>query len=191
METPEEIKTINQRLIDYFGKFENGEANFRVVWSDDLTEKRLMEITDTGIQLLHPEMREVKKYWYCLHRYVLERLTVVPYQQEKEIANKLSYEPLWVFEDGSGSALPPKWEVINILIKTLQDQMLYKKGPYKLPEGEGNTAEEIHHRAKMLEEVLYGNETPVGDALATGSGVGYGQSSEHDVRSRNNPIKIH
>lgn len=191
LDTPEEIKVINQRLKDYFGVFENGESNFRVVWSDDLTEKRLTDQTDSGFKLTQPIMQEVPKYSYIKQRYILERIVPVPVQQLNDLTTKLSYEPIWVFEDAYGNALPPIWEAVNILIRTLLDQQLYKKGPYKLPEGEGNTAEEIEARVEGLEKVLFANETKIGDALATGSAVGAGEYRRNDSRFNNNPIKVH
>lgn len=191
LDTPEEIKVINQRLKDYFGVFENGESNFRVVWSDDLTEKRLTDQTDSGFKLTVPIMQEVPKYSYIKQRYILERIVPVPTSQLGELTTKLSYEPIWVFEDAFGNALPPIWEAVNILIRTLLDQQLYKKGPYKLPEGEGNTTEEIEARVEGLEKVLFANETKIGDALATGSAVGAGTYRRNDTRFNDNPIKIH
>lgn len=190
MELPESAVAINQRLIDYFGVFENGQPNFKVVWSDDEVEKRWVYESAQGFQLLTPVLDIVRKYSYIRNRFILERLIPVPDSEKIELTSKLSYEPLWVFEDRLGNALPPVWEAINILIRTLQDQMLYKKGPYKIPEGQGNTEEELAQRAKELESLLYGNETSIGDALATGSAVGYGSHQRDDTRFNNNPIKL-
>jgi hypothetical protein len=185
--TPEPVETINKRLVDFFGRFENGEPNWRVVWSNDLTEKRMVEYLN-GIHLLTPVMAEQPKYWFK-DRYVLERLVPVPVQNLSELTSKLSYEPIWVFEDNNQNALPPKWEVIVVLIRTLLDQMLYKKGPYKIPEEEQNTIEAIEHRVDKLQEVLYGNESPITDSLSVGSAVGYGTYKRNDTRFNNNPLK--
>ena len=51
---------------------------FRIVWANDETEIRLMATLDSGIEMLYPAVREVKKYPYLKDLYVLERLVVVP-----------------------------------------------------------------------------------------------------------------
>ena len=190
IQLPSDVKVINDRLKDYFGKFEDGSPNFRVVWSDNEQEKRKTSQTESGFSLASPIVQTVPKYSYIKERFILERIVPIPVQHATELTTKLSYEPIWVFETSSGDALPVNWEVVNILIRTLLDQQIYKKGPYKIPEGEGNTTEELNHRASKLEEVLYGNETSVGDALATGSGVGFGKYRRNDTRFNHNPIKL-
>lgn len=188
----ETIKSLNLRLIDYFGKFENGEPNFKLVWSEDEIEKRLLKTTVNGIELLFPETAIVPKYSYIKERFILERIVPIPNIDSRELLDKkLSYEPIWVFESADGEPLAPDWEVINILITTLLDQNLYKSGPYKLPEGEGNTTEELEYRAKKMEELLFGDETKIGTALAHGSAVGYGTKRSDYTRFNNNPIKVH
>lgn len=80
-----------------------------------------MDYTDAGIALLYPEVREVPKYrnWNP-NRYILERLVVVPDFQQKELGGlKVSYEPLYTFEDGRGLYLPPKLEATKFIIDTL------------------------------------------------------------------------
>lgn len=192
MELPEEVKIINKKLIDYFGKFENGEANFRVVWADNEIEKRFIYETREGFHLITPILSDVPKYSYIKNRFILERIVPVPDSAKKELLDKkLSYEPIWVFEDGNHEALPPDWDVINILVRTLLDQQTYKHGPYKQDEKDGNTTEAMEYRARKLEEALYGNETAIGDALAVGSAVGYGTKKPDLSRFENNPIKIH
>lgn len=191
MDIPEEITTLNNRLKDFFGLFENGSPNWRIVWSDDELEKQMVEYSPEGFQLAHRVLKEVKKYPWIHHKYVLERIVPVPEINVVELGVKLSYEPIWVFEDNQGNALPPIWDACKLLIETLLDQTLYHKDPYKIPEGEGNTTEEIESRVDKLHSVLYGNETSTGDALAQGSGVGYGTADRNDTRFNHNPIKIH
>lgn len=188
----ETMKVLNSRLIDYFGKFESGDANFRIVWSDDETEKRLVSHTVNGVELLFPEMAIVPKYAYIKARFILERIVPIPNIDSPEMLDKkLSYEPIWVFENAKNEALAPNWEVTNILIRTLLDQNLYRNGPYKIAEGEGNTTEELEYRAEKMEELLFGDESAISTALAQGSAVGYGSQRSNTMRFDNNPIKIH
>jgi hypothetical protein len=59
--------------------------------ANDETEKRLMRHMDSGIELLYPAVREVKKYPYLKDLYVLERLVVVPDVNRDELpTSKLS-----------------------------------------------------------------------------------------------------
>ena len=167
----EPITTLNQRLIDRFGLDSNtARPMFRIVWADDQTEKRAVEHLDSGIKLLFPEVREVKKYSYLKGVHVLERLVIVPDEQQRELAGlKLSYEPLWVFVDASGNALFPKWEPTQLIIDTVMAAIgktsLRKYTDPELSEGANE------ERITKLHEELFGNETDTGDALRYKEGV--------------------
>jgi hypothetical protein len=167
----ESLSEINQRLEDYYGKdVIHGLPMYRIVWSHDQFEKRLMDITDGGIQLLTPEVRLVPKYRNYIHnKWVLENLVEVPEFQQKELGTKISYEPLFVFETKNGQFLPYKWEAAVFVIDTVRaargHESLFPK--YVEPEPE----QRAEDRVKKLEEELFGNETEVGDALAHKQGV--------------------
>ena len=178
----EEISAINKRLLDHYGKFEDGRANLRVVWSDDQFEKRWVTHTSEGFLLVSPMIAEVPKYSYAPHRYILERLIPVPNFMESDLVDKTSYEPVWTFQDNEGNPLPPIWEAIYLLVKQLYSNLdnFGKEARYKTPEGMGNTKEEILMRVEKLQEQLFGNESKVGDALAYDTAVGYGSRNRHD-----------
>ena len=100
MELTETIDSMNRQLVDLFGiDTISGEAMWRVVWSEDQFEKRLMDVTDEGFQLLYPEVRLVPRYrQWIREKYVLERLTIVPEINAEELpTSKLTYESMWVF----------------------------------------------------------------------------------------------
>src|SRR5690348_16564919 len=119
----ESVETLNNRLLEYFGKF-NDQPKWRVVWSEDQFEKRLTHYTDEGFQLLTPRMVELPKYKQWIHnKYVLEKLCVVPDGQKHELVTNLSYEPMWVFEDSIGNPLPPKWEAINLIVQNTENNL--------------------------------------------------------------------
>ncbi len=166
-ELVETIEKINYWLERDFGKWEDGQPRFRVVWANDQREMRRTEYTDEGIQLLHPEIRELPKYQHCWGFYVLEQLSVVP--PGSDILTKLSYEPLWVFRDKDDKYLPPRYEVARIVI----DAMYARKNEFRPVEKEDS--EEVLRKRKAeltkVEQDLFGNNTPVGDALAYGWGV--------------------
>lgn len=173
MELPESVETINKRITDYYGLSLDGHAKFRVVWSDDQIENQYTNYTAEGFELPYKILRKVPKYrQYIQSKYILERLSIVPEVNQEELGLKLSYEPIWVFEDAQGFPLPPKWEVIVILINTLHEQVTKPKdAPYKQAEEDANTVEAMEEKARKLQEALFGNETSVTDALAYGTGI--------------------
>lgn len=166
----ETLKVINRRLADIYGNYLDGQSNYRVVWSEDQFEMRIVSATPESFILTNPDVRLVKKYGQYIHnKWILEKLVEVPEILHDELLNKLSYEPLWVFEDGKGNPLPPVWGVIEIVIGTVMENAAKAVGAkYTQP---GWSKEEAEVRLKEMEEVLYGNETPVGDALAHKTGI--------------------
>ena len=175
MELAETIKTINDSLENLYGTdFTSRRPLFRVVWSNDQYEKRLMDVTDEGWQLLTPQVREVPKYSQWIRdRYVLERLVLVPEQNKKELADATdSYEPLWPFQNAyNGEYLPPRIDACKFVIDSLYAAMGKKSmRKYVEPNAEKSLELAEERRAKIFEE-LYGNETDVGDALKYKEGV--------------------
>jgi|SRR6266850_6694512 len=189
MELTEPIEIINQRLIDYFGiDTISSLPIYRIVWSEDQFEKQLTKFTKDGLELLYPEVREMPKYRQWIQaKYILERLSLVPEINQDQLGAKISYEPLYVFEDKSGNALPPKWEVTQFAIDCVNAAMgkgtLHK---YIDPE---NT-QEAHMQAKMervekIEEEMFGNETDVTDALRYKSGIIVPSNYEQVIKKSN------
>jgi hypothetical protein len=165
----ESIEVLNNRLKDYFG-IDTASDNpiFRIVWSDDQLENRLVDHLDSGIMLLFPEVREVKKYSYLPHVYILERLVIVPEEQQKELGVKQSYEPIWSYMDDQRNALPPLWNATKFIIDSLY-AALGKQSMAKYVEK--TDPEEAERRVKAIQEELFGNETEVSDALRYKEGI--------------------
>jgi hypothetical protein len=169
----ESIELINQQLKDHFGRdVVNGLARWRVVWSDDQREKRFGEWNDFSTEGIFlrtvSEVREVPKYSWIQQKYVLEKLCIVPNVHLDEMAEKISYEPIHVFEDNQGFPLPPKFIVCKYII----DVLLANMGPRSTPkyrDPESTLEESLAARDDRLKDIykgLFGNETEVGDALA-------------------------
>lgn len=176
MDLAERIESINRQLVDTFGLESSVNLPmFRVVFSDDQREKRFGDYNDftpSGLFIRSVrETREVPKYQWIKARFVLEQLTVVPEVNMVEINTKLSYEPLWVFENQSGDYLPPRFDAAKLIV----DTMLAVKGRTSLRkyvDSEANTTQEGRNlQIKKLQEELFGNETPATDALAHHTGV--------------------
>lgn len=153
----ETISNLNQRLKEHFGiDTASNDPIFRVVWAPDQLEKRLVDTLDSGVMLLTPVVREVKKYNYLPNAYVLERLVAVPDFQVTELAGaKMSYEPLWVFTSSYGTPLPPAWEPIKLVIDTLYAAM-GKKSLRRYTDSE-LTEEAKEERLTKLQEELFGD----------------------------------
>lgn len=166
----EQIETLNQRLIEHFGiDTSSGLPMFRIVWSNDQTEKRLMDESETGVKYVYPRVEEVKKYSYLKDLYVLERLVLVPEINEKEMLGvKQSYEPIWAYRDEHGLPLPPLWLPTKFIIDTLY-AALGKKSLAKYVED--TTPEALDQRITDICAELFGNETETTDALAYKEGI--------------------
>jgi hypothetical protein len=172
----EKIETINQFLRDNYGiDTDDSLPIFRVVWSEDQYEKRETKYTDTGIELLTAEIREVPKYSYLKDVYILERRVLVPEQNQKELAGlQKSYEPLWNFKQEDGTPIPPTIQgckfVIDAVYAALGKKSLSK---YKDPM-EGLTAGEVYElnkqRIDKIQEELFGEESSLGGETHNASG---------------------
>lgn len=157
----ETVEVLNARLVDYFGiDTVTGQPIFKIVWSNDQLEKRRVDFTEEGLQLLYPEVREVKKYSYIKDRYVLEQLVVIPEVNENELPTaKLSYEPLWVYQTSKGEALPPVWEPTKFVIDSVRAAM-GKNSLKKYVDSEINTTPEGKaQRVNQIQEELFGDES--------------------------------
>jgi hypothetical protein len=165
------IRVINKRLSDRYGLGpDNLRPLWRIVWSENEFEKRFGTYTDyvPGTNILIREVEEwrtVPKYRQYIHnKWILERLIPVPDMQSGELTDKVSYEPIWVFEDKDKNPLYPKWEAIEFLIHKCQEQMYQPKKIDKGPNHE-EALEQEKQRISRLQEELFGNETDVTDAL--------------------------
>src|SRR5438552_10464938 len=177
MEQTESIGSINSQLIDLFGiDTITGQAMFRIVWSEEQFEKRLTQYTDNGLALLIPEVRLLQKYRQLIqNKYVLERLCVVPEINQDELpAEKLSYEPIWVFETKQGDALPPTLWASKFVIDSLYAAMGKHSLRKYVDEEAKNPEEHKEKRLKEYEEQLFGDESSLLGRTITGEVVGYG-----------------
>lgn len=181
MELTESIESINQHLIDMFGiDTITGQPIWRVVWSEDQFEYRLGtydDYSDGGIYLRTvTEVRWVPKYrQWVPEKYVLERLVVVPVMNSDEIPDtKVSYEPLYVFEDKNGNYLPPKFEACEFVIKLIYSVQYGDKSVarYKDPEDSVEASLEIKRkRIDKIQEELFGDESGLLGTTITGETI--------------------
>lgn len=169
---------INELLKHHFGlDTVSGLAIWRVSWAPDHYEKRFGTWNDFSGEIYLrtvTEAREVPKYPHLDKHYVLERLVIVPEFQRKELCGALiSYEPMHPFWDSNGDYLPPNWEVSKFIVDTVY-AAIGKGGlkKYVDPDADGNNGLDAQkERLKKIKDGLYGNESFIGDALDSGTGV--------------------
>lgn len=164
----ERIETLNERLLNTYGKIEHLQQ-WRLVWSEDQYEKRFTDYTPDGFRLLSPMVAELPKYKQWVHnKYILERVMPVGDIDREQLLGKYSYEPVWVFQDAKGEPLPPIWDAIQLIISSIYQASARAVGAkYRDPESNVEEAIEIRRqRLEQMEEELFGNESNVGDALA-------------------------
>lgn len=169
-ELNETLEVLNKRLLNYYGKADDNRSIYRIVWANEQTEKRYGTYDDySGDIYLRTvtEVRECPKYPYLKDLYVLEQLVIVPEQNARELGVKVSYEPLFSFQDKAGFPLPPKWEaakwVIDVTKAAKNDGSMRAKYIDPLI---NQSPEERQMEIDKIKEALFGNESPVGDALS-------------------------
>jgi len=177
-----EFQLINQRLADNFGSTAD-KPNFRLVWADDEKELRVTLYQESGLQLLYPEVRMMRKYPDIRERYVLERLieNFEPSVLEdgKPIA-VLIHQAIWTFEilnrNRQRVGVVPSYDACKFVVATVLNAIEHT-GYVKYKES-GLTEEEQEQRIRDLQEELFGNESTITDALSLKQGVGYGPGSQ-------------
>lgn len=179
MELAEPIESINKQLVDQFGiDTVTGRPIFRVVWSEDQYEKRMVNTTKEGLLLPYPVLQEVPKYkQWIIERYVLERLVLVPEQDQAEIpVSKMSYEPLWVFKGKDDIYVPPTMWACKFVIDTLYAALGKKSLAKYVDEEAKNPIESRESRIAKLTEELFGDESFLLGRTITGEAIAMPQS---------------
>ena len=169
MELREPIELINERLTEHYSRdISDGRPNYRVAWSDDQFEKRITTHTDSGVELIFPEVRLLPKYrQYIRHRYILERLT--PIVGQTDLIEKVAYEVVWTFQDKNGKYLPPWFDACRHIIENVIHNMAVRN--YYAKYKDTMSKEQYLADLQKMEDELFGNETDACDALHYGSGI--------------------
>lgn len=171
----ERIEDINNLLIEHFGiSSDTGDPIWRVVFSEDQFEKRFGTFEDrtrSGLFIREvTEIREVPKYKQWIDKkYLLERLVIVPEQNLEELlAAKMSYEPIWVFEDVNGNYLPPKFEACKFIIDTIYAAQYSNHNLRKYVDDENSQEASIDLKEKRVNEImeaLWGEQSEFSDGI--------------------------
>ncbi len=172
---PLEIEQLNSKLLAEYGDDLTGNPIWRVSWSNDQIEKRISKYTDSGLELLFPEVQEKPKYPWIKDRWILERLVAVPDIHFGELTTPISYECMWKFQTpDEKSPLKPNF----IACKWIHDLVMAAMGKESLgakyvdPEKD-NPVEAKQKRIDELMEALYGDESSLELKTVTGEATAY------------------
>lgn len=181
MELTEKLNEINRQLKELFGiDTASTQPIWRIVWSEDQFEHRLGtydDITPGGLYIRTvTEVRYVPKYRQWIHeKYVLERLVAVPDQNADELPTvKMSYEPIWVFEDKHGNYLPPKLEASKFIIDTIYAAQYGTKNLKKYHDPENSQEAQLELQKKRVDNImeeLWGDQSSLQGTTKTGETI--------------------
>jgi len=119
------VEVFNERLIQLYGYEQlTQQPKYRIVWSDDQTEKRYgsydLLSKESGIWLgVKQGLVEIKKYWYLKECYLLERVEANLNRQDT-LYDKWTYEPILTFLDKEDNPLPLNWRAIEFAINHIE-----------------------------------------------------------------------
>lgn len=169
-----EANLINKLLKEHYGvDTSTGLQMWIITYSDDQVEKQFTNMTDGGIELLYPEVREVKKYPWIEHKYILEHLVATPEANLAEIGAKVSYNCIFPFENArDNSPLPPLFEMAKFVIDTVHASMYGNGGlaKYVQPSNEQEIKDRLK-RISEMEEYLFGHVSGLGGTTVTGESI--------------------
>lgn len=162
-----EFDRINTLLNFHYGiDTATAKPMFRLVWAEDEFETQCRTWRDFHDDLFIREVyeaRQVRKYPEDDGKYKLEHLVAIPFINQSQLpGQKLSYEPIWTFEDRRAEPLTPVYEACAFIIDTLLAAM----GRGGLKKYIAPTEEDRQQRIKNLELELFG--TPEKDPLSNG-----------------------
>lgn len=174
-----ECEAINKLLIDKFGiDTVTGLPMWRLVYSDSQYNKErgtFEDYTDGGIYLRTvTEVREVPKYPYLRGLYLLENLQGVPACNANDLPTQtLTYECIHpLMHKLHKTYLPPYWPFVEFVVDCFYAGLGRKSLRKYISADEGVDVLELkRQRIDNITRYLYGNETPVTDALAYGTGI--------------------
>lgn len=132
---------INKKLLDVFGRFIDGFPKFRIVFSDEETEKRFGHFEEFYGDIFvraFDGVREVPKYSYLEGQWVLEARMIT---ENPELVDAVTYEPIYVFP----KHLPLNWDAINFVCNTVLNP---PKREFRTESMDAKEEERIHEQRK-------------------------------------------
>lgn len=152
-----EFDRINTLLLDHYGMdTSTSKPMFRLVFAEDEYEIQDRVWKDFYGHLFIREVKEarqVRKYPEDDGKYILEHLVAIPFINQSQLpGQKMSYEPIWTFEDRWSKPLTPTMNACAFIVDTLLAAM----GRGSLKKYVAPTEEDRQKRIKDLELELFG-----------------------------------
>jgi len=177
-----ERKDLNDFLKVKGGLAPNGTSQlYKLVWSTTELELRhgtFREFHDDVFVREVTETRWTRKYSYIHDRWILERYIppeLVASAKELVLGNEGSYEPIYVFEDGDRQYLEPNIKVLEFILNMAER-------PHHITQTElMNQLKDREEKEVLAIMEAMDYRSDIGAALATGSGVAFGQKSKNVI----------
>ena len=167
----EQVAELNRRIAKRFGRDLLGRAHFRVVWGAGETEKRFGAKNVFYGQIFlrsYFGVGEVPKYHYAPERWVLERLTWVPRDMDREVVpltdDCSNYEPMYFYEN---VGRPPSEEAVVFTIHCFRNPERYSASDFEAQEtAEGEKEEQDIFESLGEDQSIMGQRLESGDAVS-------------------------
>lgn len=165
-----------KEIHDWLNKQErmlDGRPIWRLVWSENLTEKRHGLFQDWYGSIFIREyrgIREARKYNYISERWILEKFNSCragDFSFSGDSAG--SYEPVWVFETGNGDYLAPTFKAVQFIIEFARQNRVMTAAERQIW---AQRAEDEEFK-KCYEEIGATTSDPIASLLHTHDGVSY------------------
>lgn len=146
-------ETLNKKLLEHFGSHVTGKPKYRVVWSTDQLEKRRIKAGEfvAEKEQAYDTVVEVRKYNYVLDRWILERLS---FSNNPELTERITYEPIYVFQDKYSVPLPLNLEVAIIYAQVAENPPKRAQRTWKMDvaDEEAEFQQQVKTYKNMLDE---------------------------------------
>lgn len=169
-----DTQILNKWLKEQYGSDLRGRAWYRVIWSEDETEKRLGTFEDyygSVFAGFFHGLREVKKYANPTYkeRWILEKLIYGIQNAEiwGDTARDGSYEPIWVFRGPNDTYQRPTAKACSFVLRMLLGDKERRNQKMEDSAEESSLAQEINDSV----EVLGGSDDSISSHLHTRTGV--------------------
>ena len=182
-------KSTNKVLKDRFGHDLLGRPHFRVVWSDDQIERRMGTFHEFYGDIFVRSrfgVDDVPKYQkYAEHSWVLERLTWIPRNLNKELVpltdDGATYEPVYVYSTPPGDMAPPPMKALIFTIHCFRNPQKYTPADFARADKEAED-KEVEDFVEIMDDDL----PLLSHGLADGSAVSFSNldapASLHNVQ---------
>lgn len=158
------LEKINQYLDTHYGRIDPNYPRFRVVYSEDIKETRVItEETFSGLSVIRHEVMPKYPFLKNMHIFEIHK----PFVHEEVVDQAGNYEPLYVFRDEKGRPLPLELEPCIFLARALCERAV----PLTAGQLQSDYDEKMRKAAELEFEIMDDNLPDLVDSIHSGSGV--------------------